>query len=202
MPRRRDRAPARDDREHADGATAAGTRRTLLAALAAGALLAANAATLARSEARGVSASSHYAPLVARAPALFSRGAGFADVVEFRAVEGAPGGTVRIAIDSEGWRFAGAEGDTAVWQGIRHSPRFVVEVASRAEGGARSVAPPRLSIVPPDGSAAARIEPVARAAWRRWTPSGSPGIEYRWVGGLRAAASAGGESEEGGLDGP
>ncbi len=179
-----------------------GTRRTLLVALAAGSLLTANVATLARSENRGVGASSHYAPLVARVTALFSWRARFSDVVEFRAVEGAPGGTVRLAIDSEGWRFGGAVGDTAVWQGIRQQPRFVVEVVRHAEGGARDGASPGLAIIPPDGSAVARIEPVGRAAWRRWTPTGSPGLEYRWVGGLRAAATASGDSEESAIDEP
>jgi hypothetical protein len=100
------------------------------------------------------------------------------DRIALRCAGGQTPGPVQLTIPNGPYFFVPSIGQSLTWPDLRPGEErdFTVRTLCTPQE------PPTVQITLVQTGRSARIQPTQRDAWRRWRPTGLPGIEYFWAG--------------------
>jgi 4-amino-4-deoxy-L-arabinose transferase-like glycosyltransferase len=123
-----------------------------------------------------VQPSSRYADLVRPLARIYKPDIHFVDRIAFRLSDGAPGRRITLSLPGGDAIFEKTGERVATWDATEESP--VVETLIQSS---LASAPLRVEIALEGEPARSRIvDALAAEAWRRWRPTGVPGVDYCW----------------------
>ncbi|MHC4427221.1 MAG: hypothetical protein ACYS0D_01270, partial [Planctomycetota bacterium] len=123
-----------------------------------------------------VQPSSRYADLVRPLAHVYGPDVRFVDRIVFRLSEDAPGRRIALSLPGADALFEKTGGRVTTWNATEESPLMETLIQSTLAS-----APLRVEISQEGEPArSAIVDALAAEAWRRWHPTGVPGVEYRW----------------------